>query len=139
MPNVCLYLIALAVGVQVERRDMPRESLLQMLEDLASKVRAFELEKRQAAARLEALEREKNEAVATARALEREVGELVSLITLAGEKVEEILKVGADDNVSQPQAVSVPAQPKTRERLGEFSAEPQREVKERSSKAFRFD
>ena len=118
---------------------MVRESLLQMLEDLASKVRSLELEKRQAAAKTEALERERNEAVATARALEREVGELVSLITLAGEKMEEILKVGTDDDVSQPQAVSVPAESKTRERLGEFSAEPKRELKERSSKAFRFD
>ena len=69
---------------------MPQESLLQMLEDLASKVRLLELEKRQATAR--------------AQALEREVGELVSLITLAGEKVEEILKAGANDDVSQPQA-----------------------------------
>jgi len=138
-PNICLHLIALTVGVHVERRDMARESLLQMLEDLASKVRSFELEKRQAAAKIEALERERNEAVATARALEREVGELVSLVTLAGEKVEEILKVGVDDNASQPQAVSVPAESKTHERLGEFSAEPQRELRERPSKAFRFD
>ena len=51
---------------------MARESLLQMLEDLASRVRSFELEKRQAAARMEALEREKTEAVAMARALEHD-------------------------------------------------------------------
>lgn len=122
-----------------ERRDMTRESLLQMLEDLASKVRSLELEKRQAAAKIAALERERNEAVATARALEREAGELVSLVTLAGEKVEEILGIGADDDASQPQATSVPVESKTRERMGEFSAEPQRELKERSGKAWRFE
>jgi hypothetical protein len=110
-----------------------------MLEDLASKVRSLELEKRQAAAKIAALERERNEAVATARALEREAGELVSLVTLAGEKVEEILGIGADDDVSQPQATSVPVESKTRERMGEFSAEPQRELRERSGKAWRFE
>jgi len=108
---------------------MTRESLLLMLEDLASKVRSLELEKRQAAAKIEALEREKNEAVATARALQREVSELVSLVTLAGEKVEEILKTGADDEVSQPQAVTVPKEPTSRERLGEFSPNPQKQPK----------
>ena len=108
---------------------MTRESLLLMLEDLASKVRSLELEKRQAAAKIEALELEKNEAVATARALQREVGELVSLVTLAGEKVEEILKIGADDEVSQPQAVTVPKEPTSRERLGEFSPATQKQPK----------
>jgi putative FmdB family regulatory protein len=106
----------------VERREMPQESLLQMLENLASKVRLLELEKRQAAAR--------------AQALEREVGKLAALITLAGEKVEEILKVGAKDDVWQPKAVNAPATSSARERLGEFSADLQREPKERSSRAW---
>jgi hypothetical protein len=135
-PNICPYLIFLAVGVHAERRDMARESLIQMLEDLASKVRSLELEKRQAVAKVEAVERERNEAVARARALEREVGELVSLITLAGEKVEEILKVGADDGVSQSQAVSVPAESKTLGQLGEFSPASQKQPKRLSPHAY---
>jgi putative FmdB family regulatory protein len=109
----------------VERREMPQESLLQMLEDLASKVRLLELEKRQATAR--------------AQALEREVGKLAALITLAGEKVEEILKVGAKDDVSQQKAVNAQATSPARERLGEVSADPQREPNERSSRAWRSD
>jgi len=115
---------------------MARGSLILMLEDLASKVRALELEKRQAVAKMEALEREKNEAVAAARALEREVGEMASLITLAGQKVEEILRVGAEDDVSPPQAVSVPAESKTLEQLGEFSPVSQKQPKRLSPNAF---
>jgi hypothetical protein len=115
---------------------MARESLILMLEDLASKVRSLELEKRQAAAKIEALEGEKNEAVATARALQREVGELVRLITLAGEKVEEMLKIGADDDVSRPQAASVPAESKTLGQLGEFSPVSQKQPKRLTPHAF---
>jgi len=103
---------------------MVQKSLLQQLDEVASKVRLLEREKSEAAARIRALEREKGEAVATAQALEREVGELVSLITLAGEKVEEILKVGANDDVSQPQAASVPAESMGLGQLGEFSPDP---------------
>ena len=115
---------------------MARGSLILMLEDLASKVRALELEKRQAVAKMEALEREKNEAVAAARALEREVGEMASLITLAGQKVEEILRVGAEDDVSPPQAVSVPAESKTLGQLGEFSPASQKQPKRLSPHAY---
>ena len=115
---------------------MARESLLLMLEDLASKVRSLELEKRQAAARMEALESEKNEAVATARALEREAGELAKLITLAGEKVEEILKIGADEDVLRPQAVSAPAESENLGQLGEFSPVSQKQPKRLTPRAF---
>jgi len=114
---------------------MARESLIQMLEDLASRVRSLEVEKRQVAAKIEALEREKNEAVATARALQREVGELVRLITLAGEKVEEILKIGADDDVSQPQAVGMPAESKTIGQMEEPSPVSQKQPKRLSPRA----
>jgi len=119
-----------------ERRDMTQESLLQMLEEVASKVKLLEREKREAAARIQALEREKREAVAGAQALEREVGELVSLITLAGAKVEEILKVGANDAASQTQAVTVPAESMGLGHLGEFSPDPQAESKGRSPRVF---
>ena len=102
---------------------MVQKSLLQQLEEVASRVRLLEREKSEAVARIRALERENKEAVATTRALEREVGELVSLITLAGEKVEEILKVGANDETSPPQAVTVPKQAQG---LGEFSADPRK-------------
>ena len=112
-----------------ERRDMVRESLLQQLEEVASRVKALEREKREAAARMQALEREKKEAVATTQALEREVGELVSLITLAGEKVEEMLKEGTTADISQPSAVNAPATSTARERLGEFSSDPQKQPK----------
>ena len=106
---------------------------------VASRIRLLEREKSEAVARIRALELEKKEAVATAKALEREVGELVSLIAMAGEKVEEILKVGANDEISQPQAVNVPAESKSLGQMGEFSADPQKQLKERSSKAWRFD
>jgi DNA-binding protein H-NS len=115
---------------------MARETLLQMLEDLASKVRSLELERRQAAAKMQALEREKNEAVAKTRAFEREVGEMAALITQAAGKVEEILKIGADDEVSQPQAVTVPKESTSRERLGEFSPDPQKQPKRLFPHAF---
>jgi hypothetical protein len=94
---------------------MAQESLLQMLEDLASKVRSFELEKRQA--------------VAKAQTLERENRELISLITLAGKKVDEMLRIGADDETSQPQAVNAPAESNGLRQLGEFSAGSQRQPK----------
>jgi hypothetical protein len=106
-----------------EGRDMAQKSLLQMLEELASKVRL--------------LEREKREAVARIQALERENSGLTSLISLASEKVDEILKGGANDEISQPQAVNVPAGSKGLEQLGEFSADKQRELKERSHRVFR--
>ena len=122
-----------------ERRNMVQKSLLQQLEEVASRIRLLEREKSEAVATAKALELEKKEAVATAKALEREVGELVSLITTAGEKVEEILKVGANDEISQPQAVNVPAESKSLGQMGEFSADPQKQLKERSSKAWRFD
>ena len=86
---------------------MAQESLLQMLEVLASKVSSLEREKSEAVAKTEALEREKNEAVATARALEREDSELRNLICLAEAKVDEVLNIGADDQLSQPPAVNV--------------------------------
>ena len=108
---------------------MAQKSLLQMLEDLANKVRSLELEKRQAAGKVEALERDRNEAVAKTRALEREVGEMTALITQAGEKVDEILKIGANDEISKPPAVNVPKESTFRERLGEFSADPQKQPK----------
>ena len=68
------------------RRAMAQKSLLQMLDEIAS--------------RGESLEREKSEAVARAQALEREAGELRSLISLAEAKVDEILKVGATASIS---------------------------------------
>jgi chromosome segregation ATPase len=160
---------------------MAQKSLLQMLEELASRVGSLEREKSEAAATMEALERGEREAVAraqelehqkkqadatieafergeqqaaaamqelerekkqaavTIRGLEREVGELGALITLAAEKVDEILKVGADDDVSQPQAVAAPARSKVPRQLGEFSAATQSEPKERSSMPWRSD
>ena len=81
-------------------------------EEVASNVRLLESEKAEATKRIEALEREMNEAVAKTKALEHEVGELASLITLVGEKVEEILKIGANDDVSQPGAVNTPEESK---------------------------
>jgi chromosome segregation ATPase len=146
---------------------MARESLIQMLEDLASRVRSLELEKRQAAARMEALERENTEAVAMARALEhdnkqaaatiqelerekkqatltiqgleREVGELGAVIVMASEKVSEMLKDGATADISRPQAVDAPVESKGLEQLMEVSADPKKEPRWRSSSAFRFD
>jgi hypothetical protein len=61
------------------RRDMGQKSLIQMLEEVASKLRS--------------VEREKAEAVARGQTLEREAAELRNLISLASAKVDEILKV----------------------------------------------
>jgi hypothetical protein len=97
---------------QYEERDMAQESLLQMLEELANKVRS--------------LEREKRQADITIQGLEREVGELASLITLAGEKVDEILKVGATDDIPRPPVINAPTTSTSPGRFGEFSADPQR-------------
>jgi chromosome segregation ATPase len=119
-----------------KERDMAQKSLLQMLEDLASKVRSLELERRQAAAKMQALEREKNEAAAKTGALERDVGEMAALITQAAGKVEEILKFGADVEVSQPQTVTVPKESTSRERLGEFSTDLQNQPKQIFPQAF---
>jgi len=112
-----------------QRRYTAHESLLQQLEEVANKLRLLELDKGQAATRMETLEREKNEAVVKTKALEREVAEMAALITLAGEKVDEMLKVGADDDVSQPQTVNMPEKSKGPVPLGEFSADPQKQPK----------
>ena len=58
---------------------MGQKSLIQMLEEVASKLRS--------------VEREKAEAVARGQTLEGEVGELRHLVSLASAKVDEILKV----------------------------------------------
>jgi putative FmdB family regulatory protein len=113
-------------------RHMAHESLLQQLEELAGKIRILERARGEAATRMEALEREKGEAVARAQTLQREVSGMAALITLAGEKVDEILKIGATDDVSQPPAVNAPATSTIREQLCEFSADTQREPKESS-------
>ncbi len=119
-----------------ERRYMEQESLLQMLEKVASRIKLLEREKSETAAKIQAFESEKKEAVATAQALQREVAELASLITLAGERVEEILKAGANDDISQPPAVNMPEKPKSLEQLGEFSPDPQKQPKRLLPNAF---
>jgi hypothetical protein len=96
---------------------MAQESLLRMLEEAASKVKL--------------VEREKSEAVAKIQALEREAGELRSLISLAESKADEILKGGATDQISESQAVNVPAGSKSLEQLVEPSASQQKGVKRR--------
>jgi hypothetical protein len=91
-----------------EGRDMVQKSLLQGLEEVVSKVRLLEREKGEAVAKIEALERQNTEAMAKIRALEREAGELISLISLAGAKVDEILKGEATEETSEPQVVNAP-------------------------------
>jgi len=59
---------------------------------------------------------------AKTEALECEVVELRNLISLAESKADEMLKVGANDEISQPQAVNMPAELIGVEQLGEFSA-----------------
>jgi len=108
-------------------RNTVQKSLLQQLGEVANKLRLLERDKVEAATRMEALERETNEAVAKTRALEREVGEMAALITLAGEKAEEILNIGANDDVSQPQTVNMPEESKGPMHLGEFSADPRKQ------------
>jgi hypothetical protein len=115
---------------------MAQKSLIQQLEEVAGKIKLLEREKGEAVASMQALEREKMEAVAAAQTLEREVAGLVNLITLAGEKVNEILKIGVTDDVSQPPAVNAPATSTAPERLREFSGDPQRELKGRFPRVF---
>ena len=83
---------------------MGRQSLQQMLEDLASKVRM--------------LERERREGVARIQALECEVGELAAVIAQASAKVDEMLNEGRTADVQQQEAVNVPATSTAREQLG---------------------
>jgi ribosomal protein S18 acetylase RimI-like enzyme len=59
---------------------------------------------------------------AKTEALECEVVELRNLISLAESKADEMLKIGANDEISQPQAVNVPAESMGLEQLGELSA-----------------
>jgi len=108
---------------------MAQKSLLQMLEEVASKVRLLEREKSEAVMRTRVLEREKAEAVAAAQALERENKELISLIDMVGAKVEEILKVGRPDEVSQSEAVNAPAKSAALGQLEEFSSDRQKQAK----------
>jgi hypothetical protein len=111
---------------------MTQTSLLQQLEEVADKIRSLEREKGEAVAKMKALELEKNEAVGKTRVLEREVSEMAAIITQAGDKVEEMLKIGANDEISQPPAVNVPKESKGQKQLGEFSADPKRGLKEHS-------
>jgi hypothetical protein len=60
------------VECQGERREMAQESLLQMLEGVATKIRLLESEKREAVVTIQALERDKREAAVRIQALERE-------------------------------------------------------------------
>ena len=101
---------------------MAQQSLLQKLEEAASKARL--------------LEREKSEAVAKIQALEREAGELRNLIFLAESKADEMLKGGATDKISEPQAVTVPAESNGLQQLPEFPASQQEELKRRFPSAF---
>ena len=126
-------------GASAGRRDMAQQSLSQMLEELANRIRSLEREKRQAAATIQALEREKRQAAITIQGLEREVGELGALIALVSEKVDQMLREGAIDDKSQPRAVNAPPTSTAGERPGESSGDPQSEPKGRYGKAFRFD
>jgi chromosome segregation ATPase len=146
---------------------MARESLLQMLEDLAGRVKSLEHEREQAAATIQALERDNKQAAATIEALERaekqaattiealeraekqatltiqglerEVGQLGAIIALASEKVSEMLKDGATTDTPQPEAINAPVESKGLEQLVESSTDPKKEPKWRSGSAFRFD
>jgi putative FmdB family regulatory protein len=126
-------------GEAVWRREMAQKSLVQMLEELASKVRSLEREKSKAVARALRLESEKGQDAITIQALGRQVGELGSLIALAAEKVDEILKEGATGGPSQPTAVKPPAESTSSGQLREFSADPKRGLKERSVMPWRSD
>lgn len=83
-------------GASVRGREMAQRSLPEMLKELASRIRSLETEKR--------------EAVAKIGALEREVGELRSLISLAGAKVDEMLKEGTTADTLQPHMVTTHAE-----------------------------
>jgi putative FmdB family regulatory protein len=126
-------------GASAGKRDMAPQSLSQMLEELANRIRSLERENRQAAGTIQGLEREKRQAAVTIQGLEREVGELGALIALVSEKVDQMLREGAIDDKSQPRAVNTPSTSTAGERPAESSSDPQSEPKGRSGKAFRFD
>jgi putative FmdB family regulatory protein len=126
-------------GASAGRRDSAPQSLSQMLEELANRIRSLEREKRQAAATIQALEREKRQAAATIQGLEREVAALGFLIAQVSEKVDQMLREGLIDDESQPRSVNAPPTPTAGERPAESSADPQSDPKGRSGKAFRFD
>jgi hypothetical protein len=90
---------------------MAQSSLLQMLEDLSTRVRL--------------LEREKKQAAATIQALEREVGELGAIIAQASAKVDEMLKGSTAADKSQPGAANAPVESKgLEERMGPSTSQP---------------
>jgi chromosome segregation ATPase len=154
-------------GASVERREMAGKSLLGMLEQLASKVRSLESEKREAIAKaqeierdtgqavvrieelerenkqvavmMQALEHEKNQATIMVQGLEREVAELGAVIIQATKKVDEMLKEGSPADLSQPRAVIPPAISTGREQLEKGSTDPRREARQSHGKAFGLD
>jgi hypothetical protein len=79
-------LIALVVGVHVERRDMADGWLLKGVQDLVDKIKL--------------LENEKSEAFAKIKTLERENCELAAIIAEASAMVAEALKEGKTADIS---------------------------------------
>jgi hypothetical protein len=79
-------LVALAVGVRVERRNMADGWLLKGIEDLVNKVKLLESEKREAVARIQVLDRENCE--------------LAALIAQASAMLVEALKEGTTADLS---------------------------------------
>ena len=107
---------------------MAQESLLQKLEEAAS--------------RATSLGREKSEAIAKIQTLEREAGELRNLISLAESKADEMLTGGSPLNASRgpvipkAKATSVPLVSKGFEELVEPSVPQQEKPKRRYPRAF---
>lgn len=96
---------------------MIQRPLLEVIEEVGNKIRL--------------LERERNEAVARAKALDRVVSELIRLVNVAGAELEEILKTGANDDISQPQAVDLSAESRSLEQLGQLFPDSRRQQERR--------
>lgn len=83
------------------------------------------------ALRMKVLEAERNEAVARAQAREREVTELVALINRAASRLEEMLEFERTARILKPQPIDLPTPFPGMEVYHEFSADPERMPKNR--------
>ena len=87
------------------------------------------------ALRIKQLETERDEAIARAQARERQVTELVNLINRAASKLEEILEFERKSKVTHPQPIDLPTSLPSLEAFHEFSPDPERASTERTPNA----
>ncbi len=91
---------------------MDQKPLMEVLEEVAL--------------RMKLLEAERNEAIAKAQAREREVTELVNLINRAASRLEEMLEFERTTKILKPEPIDLPTPFPDMELFHEFSPDPER-------------